>query len=150
MPSDPKQAAFLAQPRVAILATIGPKQCPHAVPVWYLYEAGEFTLTMQRGSQKHRNIERCPNVSLVVDRRDRPYYAVTAMGVAEMGASPTRVFAPSCIGVAHGVRSYLKWARVQICDGTSYIHRHYLCQALRFDDHTQELRNSQPTLKLKA
>jgi len=90
MPSDPKRDAFLAQPHVAILATIGPKQRPHAVPVWYLYEAGEFTLTMQRGSQKHRNIERCPNVSLVVDRRERPYYAVTAMGVAEMGASPAR------------------------------------------------------------
>ena len=90
MPSDPERDAFLAQPHVAILATIGPNQCPHAVPVWYLYKAGEFTLTMQRGSQKHRNIERCPNVSLVVDRRERPYYAVTAMGVAEMGASPTR------------------------------------------------------------
>ena len=89
MQSDPERDAFLAQPHVAVLATIGPNQCPHAVPVWYLYEEGEFTITMQRGSQKHRNLQRCPNVSLVVDRRDRPYYAVTAMGVAEIGASPT-------------------------------------------------------------
>jgi PPOX class probable F420-dependent enzyme len=88
--SDPKRDAFLAQPHVAILATLGPHQCPHAVPVWYLYEENEFTVTMQRGSQKHRNLQRCPNVSLVVDRRERPYYAVTAMGVAEIGASPTR------------------------------------------------------------
>jgi PPOX class probable F420-dependent enzyme len=89
MPSDSERDAFLAQPHVAILATIGPNQCPHAVPVWYLYEEGEFTITMQRGSQKHRNLQRCPNVALVVDRRERPYYAVTAVGTVELGASPT-------------------------------------------------------------
>ncbi|WP_089719082.1 TIGR03618 family F420-dependent PPOX class oxidoreductase [Candidatus Entotheonella palauensis] len=89
MTSETERDAFLAQPHVAVLATLGPHQYPHAVPVWYLYEAGEFTLTMSSGSQKHRNIERCPNVSLVVDRRERPYYAVTAMGVAQIGDSPT-------------------------------------------------------------
>lgn len=89
MPSDSERDAFLAQPHVAILATIGPNQYPHAVPVWYLYQEGEFTITMQRGSQKHLNLQRCPNVALVVDRRERPYYAVTAVGTAELGASPT-------------------------------------------------------------
>jgi hypothetical protein len=38
-----------------------------------------------RGSQKHRDLERNPNVTLVVDRRTLPYYAVMAQGKVEVG-----------------------------------------------------------------
>ena len=41
------------------------------------------------GSQKHRNIERCQDVTLVIDRRDLPYYAVMVQGRAEIGSAPS-------------------------------------------------------------
>ena len=80
---NPEQ--FLKQPNVAVLATVGPGGRAHAVPIWYLYEDGVFTMSTGRGSQKHRNIERQPEVTLVVDQRSLPYYAVMAQGRAEIG-----------------------------------------------------------------
>src|SRR3990172_165522 len=78
---------FLKQANVAILATVGPAGA-HAVPIWYLYEDGAFLMSTGRGSQKHRDLERNPNVTLVVDRRTLPYYAVMARGRAEIGPGP--------------------------------------------------------------
>ena len=77
---------FLRQANVAVLATVDSKGRAHAAPIWYLYEAGELIMSTGRGSQKHRNIEAHPDVTLVVDRRDVPYYAVMAQGRAEIGA----------------------------------------------------------------
>jgi PPOX class probable F420-dependent enzyme len=81
--------AFLTQPNVAVLATVDDKGRPHAAPVWYLYQDGVFVISTGRGSQKHRNIERNPEVTLVIDRRALPYYAVMAQGRAEVGPGPT-------------------------------------------------------------
>jgi len=76
---------LLKQPNVAILATVGRGGRPHAVPIWYLYESGVFIMSTGRGSQKHRNIEANQEVTLVVDRRTLPYYAVMIQGTAEIG-----------------------------------------------------------------
>lgn len=82
-----EQEEFLAEANVAVLATVGPGGGAHAAPIWYLYEDGVFIMSTGRGSQKHRNIERQPEVTLVVDRRTLPYYAATAQGSAEIGPS---------------------------------------------------------------
>ena len=82
--SEAERETFLSEANVAILATVGPKGA-HAVPIWYLYEDGVFIMSTNHGSQKHRDIERNPNVTLVVDRRTLPYYAVMARGRAEIG-----------------------------------------------------------------
>ena len=82
--SEAEREAFLQEPNVAILATVGPAGA-HAVPIWYLYKDGEFVMSTNRGSQKHRDLERNPNVTLVVDRRTLPYYAVMARGAVEIG-----------------------------------------------------------------
>jgi PPOX class probable F420-dependent enzyme len=76
---------FLKQPNVAVLATVGRGGRAHAAPIWYLYENGIFVMSTGRGSQKHRNIERHPEATLVVDRRTLPYYAVMVQGSAEIG-----------------------------------------------------------------
>ena len=76
---------FLREPNVAVLATVGPGGRAHAAPIWYLHEDGEFVMSTGRGSQKHRNVEAHPEVTLVVDRRSLPYYAVMAQGKAEIG-----------------------------------------------------------------
>src|SRR3989304_10124187 len=82
--SEAEREEFLKQPNVAVLATVGPAGA-HAVPIWYLYEHGVFLMSTGRGSQKHRDLERNPNVTLVIDRRTLPYYAVMARGMAEGG-----------------------------------------------------------------
>jgi len=82
--SEAEREEFLKQPNVAVLATVGPAGA-HAVPIWYLYEQGVFLMSTGRGSQKHRDLERNPNVTLVIDRRTLPYYAVMARGAVEIG-----------------------------------------------------------------
>lgn len=76
--------AFLREPLVAVLATVDHQGRPHAMPIWYLYEDGVILMSAGRGSQKHRNIERNPSATLVVDRREPPYYAVMVRGTAEI------------------------------------------------------------------
>ena len=85
MAASEDQVEFLKQPNVAVLATVGPGGRAHAVPVWYLYEGGVFIMSTGHGSQKHRNVERHPEVTLVVDWRTLPYYAVMGRGRAEIG-----------------------------------------------------------------
>lgn len=76
---------FLGEANVAILATVGLGNRPHAAPVWYLYEDQELLISTGTGSQKHRNVQRNPAVTLVVERREPPYYVVTIQGEAEIG-----------------------------------------------------------------
>ena len=76
---------FLKEANVAVLATVDGKGRAHAAPIWYLYDDGVFVMASGRGSQKHRNVERNPDVTLVVDDRTVPYYAVMVRGRAEIG-----------------------------------------------------------------
>jgi PPOX class probable F420-dependent enzyme len=85
MATDEEREAFLNEANVAVLATVGPDGGAQAAPVWYLYEDGVFIINTDNGSQKHRNVERNPEVTLVVDRRVMPPYAVMARGRAEIG-----------------------------------------------------------------
>ena len=80
-----EQDEFLKQANVAVLATVDTKGRAHAAPIWYLYDDGIITMSTGRDSQKHRNIEGNPEVTLVVDRRTLPYYAVTVQGTIEIG-----------------------------------------------------------------
>lgn len=83
--SEKEREELLKEPNVAVLATVGPGGRAHAAPIWYLYEGGVFIMSTGRGSQKHRNVEARPEITLVVDRRSLPYYAVMAQGRAEIG-----------------------------------------------------------------
>ena len=77
--------AFLAESHVAVLATVDRRGRPHAAPIWYVYDDGVFIMSTGRGSQKHHNIEANPEVTLVIDQRTLPYYAVMARGAVEIG-----------------------------------------------------------------
>ncbi len=83
--SEQEREELLKEPNVAVLATVGSGDRAHAAPIWYLYEDGVFIMSTGRGSQKHRNVEAHPEITLVVDRRSLPYYAVMAQGRAEIG-----------------------------------------------------------------
>jgi PPOX class probable F420-dependent enzyme len=83
--SEDEIAAFLAEANVAVLGTVDAQGRPHGAPVWYLYDDGVIRISTGLGSQKHRNVEANPNVSVVVDSRSLPYYAVMIQATAEIG-----------------------------------------------------------------
>ena len=75
---------------VGVLATVGPRNQAHAMPIWYLYENGEFVMIAGRASQKVRNIERQSAATLVIDRRELPYHATMVRGRADIGPPPSQ------------------------------------------------------------
>ena len=79
------QEDFLREANVAVHATVDSRGRPHAAPVWYLYDKGEIVISTGRGSQKHKNIAANAQVSVVVDRRTLPYFALMIHGAAEIG-----------------------------------------------------------------
>lgn len=92
----PQQAVeFLEEANICILATSGPGDAAHAMPMWYLYHEGDILFACNRKSQKVRNVERTGRATVVIDRRDPPYYAVMVKGTAaiEPALSPDLMFA---------------------------------------------------------
>jgi PPOX class probable F420-dependent enzyme len=83
--SDEEREEFLREANVAVLGTVNRRGQPHGAPVWYLYDDGVFVVSTGRESRKHRNVVGNPNVSLVVDTKKAPYYAVMIQGTAEVG-----------------------------------------------------------------
>ena len=73
--TDDEVKAFLdAKPGWIILSTIGPNGYPHSVPIGYFRLGDDIYLGCRAGTQKVKNIERNPKVSLVLEsgstRRD--------------------------------------------------------------------------------
>jgi PPOX class probable F420-dependent enzyme len=80
-----EQSKFAAEANIAVLATVDRRGNPHATPIWYLFDGGEFRISVGRGGQKHKNIEHNPEVTLVIDSRALPYYALMLHGRVEVG-----------------------------------------------------------------
>ncbi len=65
--TDDEVKAFLdAKPGWIILSTIGPNGYPHSVPIGYFRLGDDIYLGCRTGTQKVKNIERNPKVSLVM------------------------------------------------------------------------------------
>lgn len=85
MPMTPDEIEeLLAQPIVAVVATIDPDGAPHAVPTWFSWEDGEVLLHTLRRARKYRNLRRDPRITLCVDDKTPPYRAVLLYGRAEL------------------------------------------------------------------
>ena len=82
--TDNKAKNFLTEPQVCVLATHGPHDDTHAMPMWYLYENDEILFMTGRHSQKTKNVERTGKATVVVDGREPPYYAVMVKGDADI------------------------------------------------------------------
>ena len=94
--NTPQEAfEFLAEPNICVLATTGPGDAAHAMPMWYLFDEGDILFASGRKSQKVRNVERSGKATVVIDRRDPPYYAVMIKGSAaiEPALSRDKMFA---------------------------------------------------------
>jgi PPOX class probable F420-dependent enzyme len=64
---EQEAAAFLAQERTVVCATIGPRGWPHLMPLWYVLREGELWSWTYAASQKVRNLERDPRATLQVE-----------------------------------------------------------------------------------
>jgi PPOX class probable F420-dependent enzyme len=82
--NEAKKEALLQEPNIIVLSTVDAKGRPHSTPVWYLYDDGEIRISIGKNGQKHKNVQRNPDVSAVIDRRGLPYYAVMIQGTAEI------------------------------------------------------------------
>ena len=65
-----EQAAFLAEQRVVICATNGPRGWPHLMPLWYVVRGADIWAWTYAKSQKVRNLERDPRATLQVEAGD--------------------------------------------------------------------------------
>ncbi len=61
------QRAFLQQPRLAHLATVGAHAIPHVIPVWYQLANGAFYFTTVTTRRTARHLLRDPRATFVVD-----------------------------------------------------------------------------------
>lgn len=85
---SPPQLRFLEKPRIGRLATVRADGTPHIAPIWFRFEAGEFLILTERGSQKHKNIERDPRVELCIDDERAPYHTVLVRGRVRVEEAP--------------------------------------------------------------
>jgi PPOX class probable F420-dependent enzyme len=65
--SAEEEQAFLVDQRVVICATNGPSGWPHLMPLWYVVRGNEVWAWTYGKSQKVRNLERDPRVTLQVE-----------------------------------------------------------------------------------
>lgn len=75
---------LMAEPLVVVFGTVGPTGAPHLAPVWFEWRDGAILIPTERGSQKWRNIERDPRVSVCVERREGPMAVALVSGTAEI------------------------------------------------------------------
>lgn len=92
--SDGEQRAFLQGARTMILCSLDRSGAPHPMPMWFgIEDDGAIVMTTFAKSQKVRNLERDPRVSLLVE--DGEQYAelrgVVIYGRAELLREPAAV-----------------------------------------------------------
>lgn len=61
-------AVFLEQGRILQVASLHPDGRPHLVPMWYVVEEGRVVFRSFSRSQKIRNLQRDPRLTVLVER----------------------------------------------------------------------------------
>ena len=82
--SQEEQESFLAQPRIAHLATLRPSGTPHVAPVWFLWDRGRAWVMADAGAVKVRNVKGNPAVTLSIATPKRPLSYVILEGRAQI------------------------------------------------------------------
>jgi PPOX class probable F420-dependent enzyme len=68
--SEEERLALLDSERVVIVTSLGPRGWPHSMPMWFVVRDGEVWIWTYGSSQKARNLERDPRVTLLVEAGD--------------------------------------------------------------------------------
>lgn len=72
--------AFLREPHITTIATIGPDGSPHVTPVWHHYDGEKVYVLVEQSAVKLRNIRRDSRVSLCIATDEEPYKYVLVSG----------------------------------------------------------------------
>lgn len=83
-----RQLRFLERARIGRLGTVLRDGSPHIAPIWYRFDGAMFLVLTERGSQKHKNIERDGRVTLCIDDEMPPYHTVLVRGRATVEDAP--------------------------------------------------------------
>jgi PPOX class probable F420-dependent enzyme len=75
---------FLAERRIAVLATVDPDGSPHLVAIWFEWADGAFLFPTGSTSRKTRNARARPRGAIVVDARGPRPRGVAASGSLEV------------------------------------------------------------------
>ena len=65
--SESEQRQLLDEQRVVVVATLGPRDWPHVMPLWYVVRDGRIWSWTYAKSQKVRNLERDARATLLVE-----------------------------------------------------------------------------------
>jgi PPOX class probable F420-dependent enzyme len=65
--TDDELRAFIAEQKVVTVATVGPNDRPHLMPLWYVVDGEELRGWTYAKSQKAKNIERDPHATLQIE-----------------------------------------------------------------------------------
>jgi PPOX class probable F420-dependent enzyme len=71
--TGPEILAFLNEEKVAIVSSLGPRGWPHSMPLWYVEREGRIWSWTFRKSQKVKNLQRDPRVTVLVEAGDDQY-----------------------------------------------------------------------------
>ena len=85
-----RQLRFVEKARIGRLGTTNRDGTPHVAPIWYRFDDGVFLVLTERGSQKHKNIERDPRVMLCIDDETPPYHTVLVRALVSVDDAPGR------------------------------------------------------------
>jgi PPOX class probable F420-dependent enzyme len=76
-------AVFLAEPNIAVVATLNGQGAPHTAATWYDWEDGRVMLSMDHSRLRLRHLRGDPRVALTVIDRDDWYRHASLLGEVE-------------------------------------------------------------------
>jgi len=76
--------AFLATPRFATIATVGPEGAPHQAVVWYMLDGDDLILNSRPERRWPRNLAADPRISMAIYELEQPEHWFGLKGRAEL------------------------------------------------------------------
>jgi PPOX class probable F420-dependent enzyme len=83
-PLSPEARAFLATPRFATIATVGPGGAPHQAVVWYMLDGDDLIINSRPERRWPRNLAADPRISMAIYEIEQPEHWFGLKGRAEL------------------------------------------------------------------
>lgn len=113
--TNAQRDAFLAEPRIAILSSLGRGGAPTAVPIWFEWDGARARLFTSRTAAKIGRLRADPRVCLTIaEPADKTEAYVSIEGAAEIrdgGWALAQRLAPRYYGADQSARALADWGR---------------------------------------
>ncbi len=84
MTISPDARAFLATPRFATIATVGPDGAPHQAVIWYMLDGDDLIINSRPERRWPRNLSANPRISMAIYELEQPEHWFGLKGRAEL------------------------------------------------------------------